>query len=207
MVHVVEHPLVQHKVSLMRMTTTSTSAFRDLLAEVAMLLAYEVTHDMPTQRVNIETPLARTAAPMLDGKKVVLVSVLRAGTGMVDGILRLIPSARVGHVGIFRDPATLAAVEYYVKLPKDMADRDVIVCDPMLATGNSAVAAVTRVKASRPRSIKFVCVITCPEGLAHFQAQHPDVPLYTAAVDSHLDHHGYIVPGLGDAGDRIFGTK
>ena len=191
----------------MRMTTTSTSAFRDLLAEVAMLLAYEVTHDMPTQRVNIETPLARTAAPMLDGKKVVLVSVLRAGTGMVDGILRLIPSARVGHVGIFRDPATLAAVEYYVKLPKDMADRDVIVCDPMLATGNSAVAAVTRVKASRPRSIKFVCVITCPEGLAHFQAQHPDVPLYTAAVDSHLDHHGYIVPGLGDAGDRIFGTK
>jgi uracil phosphoribosyltransferase len=206
-VHVVEHPLVQHKVSLMRMTTTSTSAFRDLLAEVAMLLAYEVTRDMPTQRVSIDTPLARTAAPMLDGKKVVLVSVLRAGTGMVDGILRLIPSARVGHVGIFRDPATLAAVEYYFKLPKDMADRDVIVCDPMLATGNSAVAAVTRVKASRPRSIKFVCVITCPEGLAHFQAQHPDVPLYTAAVDSHLDHHGYIVPGLGDAGDRIFGTK
>jgi uracil phosphoribosyltransferase len=206
-VHVIDHPLVQHKLSLMRMRSTGTSAFRNLLAEVSQLLAYEVTRDMPTHRVTVETPLARTSAPMLDGKKIVLISILRAGTGILDGILRLIPSARVGHVGLYRDPKTLMAVEYYFKVPKEMSDRDAIVVDPMLATGNSAVAAVERLKETRPRSIKFVCLLTCPEGLKNFHDHHPDVPVYTAAIDSHLDEHGYIVPGLGDAGDRLYGTK
>ena len=206
-VHVVDHPLVQHKLSLMRMKSTSTSAFRNLLAEVSQLLAYEVTRDMPTHQVSIETPLTRMSAPMLDGKKIVLISILRAGTGILDGILRLIPSARVGHVGLYRDPKTLTAVEYYFKVPREMSDRDAIVVDPMLATGNSAVAAVDRLRETRPRSIKFVCLLTCPEGLKNFHAHHPDVPVYTAAVDSHLNDHGYIVPGLGDAGDRLFGTK
>jgi uracil phosphoribosyltransferase len=206
-VHVIDHPLVQHKLSLMRMKSTGTSAFRTLLAEVSVLLAYEVTRDMPTHQVTIETPLARTSVPMLDGKKIALISILRAGTGIVDGILRLIPSARVGHVGLYRDPKTLAAVEYYFKVPGEMGDRDAIVVDPMLATGNSAVAAVERLKETRPRSIKFVCLLTCPEGLKNFHSHHPDVPVYTAAIDSHLDEHGYIVPGLGDAGDRLFGTK
>ena len=206
-VHVIDHPLVQHKLSLMRMKSTSTSAFRNLLVEVSMLLAYEVTRDLPTHAVSIETPLTRTSAPMLDGKKTVIVSILRAGTGILDGMLRLLPSARVGHVGLYRDPKTLVAVEYYFKVPKEMKGRDAIVVDPMLATGNSAVAAVDRVKDTHPRSIKFVCLLTCPEGLATFHDHHPDVPVYTAAVDSHLDAHGYIVPGLGDAGDRLFGTK
>jgi uracil phosphoribosyltransferase len=206
-VHVVEHPLVQHKLSLMRMKSTSTSAFRNLLNELAMLMAYEVTRDLPTHAVAIETPLARTSAPMLDGKKIVLVSILRAGTGILDGMLKLIPSARVGHVGLYRDPRTLGAVEYYFKVPKEMAGRDAIVVDPMLATGNSAVAAVDRVRDTHPRSIKFVCLLTCAEGLANFHAHHPDVPVYTAAIDGHLDSHGYIIPGLGDAGDRLFGTK
>lgn len=206
-VHVIDHPLVQHKLSLMRMKGTGTSAFRTLLAEVSVLLAYEVTRDMPTHQVTIDTPLARTSVPMLDGKKIALISILRAGTGIVDGILRLIPSARVGHVGLYRDPKTLAAVEYYFKVPGEMGDRDAIVVDPMLATGNSAVAAVERLKETRPRSIKFVCLLTCPEGLKNFHTHHPDVPVYTAAIDSHLDEHGYIVPGLGDAGDRLFGTK
>ena len=206
-VHVIDHPLVQHKLSLMRMKSTSTSAFRNLLAEVSQLLAYEVTRDMPTHQVTVETPLARTAVPMLDGKKIVLISILRAGTGILDGILRLIPSARVGHVGLYRDPKTLTAVEYYFKVPKEMSDRDAIVVDPMLATGNSAVAAVERLKETRPRSIKFVSLLTCPEGLKNFHDHHPDVSVYTAAVDSHLDDHGYIVPGLGDAGDRLYGTK
>jgi uracil phosphoribosyltransferase len=206
-VHVIDHPLVQHKLSLMRMKSTSTSAFRNLVAEVSLLLAYEVTRDMPTHQVPIETPLTRTSGPILDGKKIVLISIMRAGTGILDGMLRLLPSARVGHVGLYRDPKTLEAVEYYFKVPKVMADRDVIVVDPMLATGNSAVAAVDRIKDTRPRSIKFVCLLTCPEGLATFHGHHPDVPVYTAAVDEHLDAHGYIVPGLGDAGDRLFGTK
>lgn len=206
-VHVVDHPLVQHKLSLMRMKSTGTSAFRNLLAEVSQLLAYEVTRDMPTHRVTVETPLARASVPMLDGKKIVLISILRAGTGILDGILRLIPSARVGHVGLYRDPKTLTAVEYYFKVPREMSDRDAIVVDPMLATGNSAVAAVERLKETRPRSIKFLCLLTCPEGLANFHTHHPDVPVYTASVDSHLDEHGYIVPGLGDAGDRLYGTK
>jgi len=206
-VHVIDHPLVQHKLSLMRMKSTSTAAFRNLLGELSMLMAYEVTRDMPTQTVAIDTPLARMDAPLLDGKKIVLISILRAGTGILDGMLRLLPSARVGHVGIYRDPTTLVAVEYYFKVPKEMSGRDAIVVDPMLATGNSAVAAVTRVKDTHPRSIKFVCLVTCPEGLATFHGRHPDIPVYTAAIDSHLDAHGYIVPGLGDAGDRLFGTK
>ena len=206
-VHVIEHPVVQHKLALLRRKSTSTSEFRSLMAEMGMLLAYEVTRDLPTQPVAIETPLARTTAPMLDGKKIVLVSILRAGAGLLDGMLRILPSARVGHIGLYRDPQTLAAVEYYFKVPNAMRERDAIVVDPMLATGNSAVAAVGRLKATGPRSIKFVCLLTCPEGLRHFHAEHPEVPVYTAAVDSHLDGHGYIVPGLGDAGDRLFGTK
>ena len=206
-VHVIEHPLVQHKLSLMRMKNTSTSAFRNLLAEISVLLAYEVTRDMPTHQVTVETPLARTSVPMLDGKKIVLISILRAGSGILDGILGLIPSARVGHVGLYRDPKTLTAVEYYFKVPREMGDRDAIVVDPMLATGNSAVAAVERLKETRPRSIKFLCLLTCPEGLKNFHSHHPDVPVYTAAIDSHLDEHGYIIPGLGDAGDRLYGTK
>jgi len=206
-VNVIDHPLVQHKLSLMRMKSTGTSAFRNLVGEVSLLLAYEVTRDLRTHQVSIETPLARTSAPMLDGKKIVLISIMRAGGGILDGMLRLLPSARVGHVGLYRHPKTLVAVEYYFKVPKEMSDRDAIVVDPMLATGNSAVAAVDRLKDTRPRSIKFVCLLTCPEGLANFHAHHPDVPVYTAAIDSHLDAHGYIVPGLGDAGDRLFGTK
>jgi uracil phosphoribosyltransferase len=206
-VHVIDHPLVQHKLTLMRMKSTSTSAFRNLLAEVSMLLAYEVTRDMPTQAVPIDTPLTRATGAVLDGKKTVLIPILRAGTGILDGMLRLLPSARVGHVGLYRDPKTLEAVEYYFKVPKVMTDRDAIVLDPMLATGNSAVAAVDRVKDTQPRSVKFVCLLTCPEGLATFHGHHPDVPVYTAAIDRHLDAHGYIVPGLGDAGDRLYGTK
>jgi uracil phosphoribosyltransferase len=162
---------------------------------------------MRTHPVSIETPMARMEAPILDGKKIVLISIMRAGTGILDGMLRLIPSARVGHVGLYRDPRTLEAVEYYFKVPKEMVGRDAIVVDPMLATGNSAVAAVDRVRDTHPRSIKFVCLLTCPEGLANLHAHHPDVPVYTAAIDSHLNEHGYIVPGLGDAGDRLFGTK
>jgi uracil phosphoribosyltransferase len=206
-VHVIDHPLVQHKLSLMRMKSTSTSAFRNLLGELSLLMAYEVTRDMPTHEVTIDTPLTRTTARMLDGKKIVLISIMRAGAGILDGMLRLLPSARVGHVGLYRDPKSLVAVEYYFKVPKVMVDRDAIVVDPMLATGNSAVAAVDRLRETHPRSIKFVCLLTCPEGLATFHDHHPDVPVYTAAIDSHLNDHGYIVPGLGDAGDRLFGTK
>ena len=206
-VHVIDHPLVQHKLALMRMKSTSTSAFRNLLGELSLLMAYEVTRDMPTHDVTIDTPLTRTTAKMLDGKKIVLISIMRAGAGILDGMLRLLPSARVGHVGLYRDPKSLVAVEYYFKVPKVMTDRDAIVVDPMLATGNSAVAAVDRLRETHPRSIKFVCLLTCPEGLATFHDHHPDVPVYTAAIDSHLTDHGYIVPGLGDAGDRLFGTK
>jgi uracil phosphoribosyltransferase len=203
----IRHPLVQHKLGLMRKRETSTSVFRSLLAEISMLLAYEVTRDLPTHEVAAETPVAPTTIRLLDGKKIVLVSILRAGNGLLDGMLRILPSARVGHVGLYRDPATLQAIEYYFKLPHEMAERDVVVLDPMLATGNSAVAAVRRVRATRPRSIRFVCLLTCPEGLAAFHRTHPDVPVYTAAIDSHLNEHGYIVPGLGDAGDRLFGTR
>ena len=207
MVHVIDHPLVQHKLTLMRQKDASTNSFRTLLNELAMLMAYEVTRDMPTHQVEIETPLEIMAAPMIDGKKLVLVSILRAGTGILDGMLTVVPGARVGHIGLYRDPKTLKAVEYYFKMPKDTQERDVIVVDPMLATGNSAVAAIERVKALKPKSIKFVCLLTCPEGIATLRKAHPDVTIYTAAVDRQLNDHGYILPGLGDAGDRIFGTQ
>ncbi len=207
MVHVIDHPLVQHKLTLMRQKDASTNSFRTLLNELAMLMAYEVTRDMPTHQVEIETPLETMMAPMIDGKKLVLVSILRAGTGILDGMLTVVPGARVGHIGLYRDPKTLQAVEYYFKMPKDMQERDVIVVDPMLATGNSAVAAIERVKATKPKSIKFVCLLTCPEGIATLRQAHPDVTIYTAAVDRQLNDHGYILPGLGDAGDRIFGTQ
>ena len=207
MVHVIDPPLVQHKLTLMRQKDASTNSFRTLLNELAMLMAYEVTRDMPTHQVEIETPLEIMSAPMIDGKKLVLVSILRAGTGILDGMLTVVPGARVGHIGLYRDPKTLKAVEYYFKMPKDTQERDVIVVDPMLATGNSAVAAIERVKALKPKSIKFVCLLTCPEGIATLRKAHPDVTIYTAAVDRQLNDHGYILPGLGDAGDRIFGTQ
>lgn len=206
-VHVITHPLVQHKLSLMRKKETSTRSFRQLLEELSMLMAYEVTRDMPTVTEEIETPLARMPAPRLEGKKIVFIAVLRAGIGMLDGMLRIVPSARVGHVGLYRDPKTLEPVEYYFKLPSEMGDREALLLDPMLATGNSAVAAVERVKATRPKAVKFVCLLAAPEGLRTFREHHPDVAVYTAAIDDHLNDHGYIVPGLGDAGDRLFGTK
>jgi uracil phosphoribosyltransferase len=206
-IHVIEHPLVQHKLSLMRRVGTSTTNFRALLSEISMLLAYEVTRDMPVVMEEIETPLMPMRAPFLEGKKIVLISILRAGNGLLDGMLRILPSARVGHVGLYRNHETLAAVEYYFKVPGDMGDRDAIVLDPMLATGNSAVAAVERIKQVSPRSVKFVCLLAAPEGIATFHERHPDVPIYTAAVDQRLNDKGYILPGLGDAGDRLFGTK
>ena len=206
-VHLIDHPLVQHKLSLMRQKDLSTNSFRRLLKELAMLMTYEVTRDIPTQTIEIETPLETMTGQVIDGKKLVFVSILRAGIGILDGMLDVVPGARVGHIGLYRDPRTLTAVEYYFKLPADMAERDVIVVDPMLATGNSAIAAVDRIKEVGPRSIKFVCLLAAPEGVAALQAAHPDVPIYTAAVDRQLNEHGYILPGLGDAGDRIFGTK
>jgi uracil phosphoribosyltransferase len=206
-VHLVDHPLVQHKLTLMRERGRSTSQFRRLLHEISMLMAYEVTRDMPTQLIEIETPLERMRSPVIDGKKTVFVVVMRAGSGFLDGMLEVVPGARVGHVGLYRDPKTLGAVEYYFKRPADMHERDAIVLDPMLATGNSAVAAVDRLKETRPRSIRFVSLLAAPEGLANFHRHHPDVPVITAAIDRQLDEHGYIVPGLGDAGDRLFGTK
>ena len=206
-VHHITHPLVQHKLTLMRNKEASSTTFRTLLGELAMLMAYEVTRDMPTQLVEIETPLEKMQSPMIDGKKLGFASILRAGNGMLDGLLRVVPNARVGHVGLYRDPATLQAVEYYYKMPADMAERDVIAVDPMLATGHSAVAAIEKLKSAGPRSIKFLCLLAAPEGIATLHAAHPDVPIYTAAVDRQLNDHGYILPGLGDAGDRIFGTK
>lgn len=206
-VHLIDHPLVQHKLTLMRRKDASTNTFRTLLNEVSMLLAYEVTRDMPMQDIVIETPLEKMASKVIDGKKLVFVSILRAGNGILEGMLSVVPGARVGHVGLYRDPKTLTAIEYYFKMPNDMAERDVIVVDPMLATGNSAIAAVERLKELNPKSIKFVCLLTCPEGIAAMQKSHPDVPIYTAAIDRQLNDHGYILPGLGDAGDRIFGTK
>ena len=206
-VHLIDHPLVQHKLTLMRRKDASTNTFRTLLNEVSMLLAYEVTRDMPMQDIVIETPLEKMASKVIDGKKLVFVSILRAGNGILEGMLSVVPGARVGHVGLYRDPKTLTAIEYYFKMPNDMAERDVIVVDTMLATGNSAIAAVERLKELNPKSIKFVCLLTCPEGIAAMQKSHPDVPIYTAAIDRQLNDHGYILPGLGDAGDRIFGTK
>jgi uracil phosphoribosyltransferase len=206
-VHFVDHPLVQHKLTLMRKKEASTNSFRRLLGELASLMAYEVTRDMPMQDVEIETPMEKMTAKVIDGKKLVFVSILRAGTGILDGMLNVVPGARVGHIGLYRDPKTLVAVEYYFKMPDHMDERDVVVVDPMLATGNSAIAAVERLKELKPKSIKFVCLLTCPEGLEAMQRAHPDVPIYTAAIDRQLNEHGYILPGLGDAGDRIFGTK
>ena len=206
-VHLIDHPLVQHKLTLMRRKDASTTTFRTLLNELSMLMAYEVTRDMPMQDVEIETPLEVMTSKMIDGKKLVFVSILRAGNGILEGMLNVVPGARVGHVGLYRDPKTLTAVEYYFKMPHDMQERDVVVVDPMLATGNSAIAAVDRIKELMPKSIKFVCLLTCPEGIAALQKVHPDVPIYTAAIDRQLNDHGYILPGLGDAGDRIFGTK
>ena len=206
-VTVIEHPLLQHKLTLLREKQRSTNSFRALLSEISMLLAYEATRDLALIYQDIETPLAKMRAPLLEGKKIVIINILRAGSGMVDGMLRIVPSARVGHIGLYRDPETLGSVEYYFKLPGEMADRDVILVDPMLATGNSAIAAVDRVKTTSPRTLKFVCVLASPEGLANFHEAHPDVPVLTAAVDERLDENGYIIPGFGDAGDRLFGTK
>lgn len=206
-VTVITHPLVQNKLSLMRMESTSTAEFRRLLREVSMLLAYEVTRDLPLTMVPIKTPVAQMNAPVLAGRAITLVSILRAGNGLLEGMLELIPSARVGHIGLYRDPKTLKPVEYYFKMPPDINERDVVVVDPMLATGGSAVAAVSRIKKLSPRSIKFVCIVASPEGVAALCKDHPDVPIFTASVDERLNDHGYIVPGLGDAGDRIYGTK
>jgi uracil phosphoribosyltransferase len=206
-VHVIGHPLVQHKLTLMRNRETSTSTFRNLLREISMLLAYEVCRDMPTTTIDIETPIAPHKGAVLDGKKIVLISILRAGSGILEGMLDILPSARVGHIGLYRDPKTLEPVEYYFKVPDNMGERDTIVVDPMLATGNSAAAAITRIKATGPRSIKFVSLLACPEGLKTFHGAHPDIPVYTAAIDERLNEKSYIVPGLGDAGDRLFGTK
>jgi len=204
--HLIDHPLVQHKLTLMRDRDASTNSFRQLLNEISSLMAYEVCRDMALQDVQIQTPLETMTGKRIDGKKLVFVSILRAGNGILDGVLSVVPSARVGHIGLYRDPQTLQAVEYYFKMPKDMHERDVVVVDPMLATGNSAVAAVTRLKQCQPKSIKFLCLLTCPEGINTMHRAHPDVPVYTAAVDRELSDHGYILPGLGDAGDRIFGT-
>ena len=206
-VHVLDHPLIQHKLTLMRRKETSTTNFRRLLNEIGSLMAYEVTRDMPMHEVEIETPLETMQSKLIDGKKLVFVPILRAGTGLLDGFLSVVPGARVGHVGLYRDPRTLVAVEYYFKLPGGMHERDAIVLDPMLATGNSAVAAVERLKETRPRTIRMVCLVACPEGIRTFRETHADVPIYTAAIDRQLNEHGYILPGLGDAGDRIFGTK
>ncbi|RZO43778.1 MAG: uracil phosphoribosyltransferase [Proteobacteria bacterium] len=203
----IKHPLVQHKLSLMRKKGTSTRSFRVLAREVGLLLAYEVTQDLPLEYEEIETPLQKTQAPFLEGKKLCLVPILRAGIGLLDGFLELIPSARVGHIGLYRDPLTLAAVEYYLKLPEMIDQRLVIALDPMLATGHSSAAAVSRLKENGASNIRFVSLLAAPEGIGYFHSEHPDVPIYTAAVDEKLNDHAYILPGLGDAGDRIFGTK
>jgi uracil phosphoribosyltransferase len=206
-VTVIDHPLVQHKLTLMRRKDTSTGSFRRLMGEIGTLLAYEATRDLPLRMESIETPLASMMAPLVEGKKLCFVSILRAGNGLLDGMLELVPSARVGHIGLYRDPHTLTPVEYYLKLPQDIAERRVIVVDPMLATGNSAAGAVHRLKDQGVTMIKMVCMLAAPEGIANFHEQHPDIDIFTAAIDQRLDEHGYIIPGVGDAGDRIFGTK
>ena len=203
----VRHPLVQHKLTLMRRKEQSSSAFRALLREISWLLCFEVTKDLPLTTTSIETPVQEMDAPVLEGRKLAFISILRAGNGMLDGMLDVIPSARVGHVGLYRDPDTLQAVEYYYKVPSNMEDRLIIVVDPMLATANSAISAVSRLKEGGAKDMRFVCLISAPEGIKAFNEAHPDVPVVTAAADEKLNDHGYIVPGLGDAGDRIFGTK
>ena len=204
---IVDHPLVQHKLTLMREADTSTKSFRQLLREISLLLAYEVTRDLPLTTKRIDTPIEPMDAPTIEGKKLALVSILRAGNGLLDGILELVPNARVGFVGLYRDPDTLTPVQYYFKVPDALANRLTIVVDPMLATGNSSVAAIDLLKEAGANNIRFLCLLAAPEGVARMKAAHPDVPIVTAAVDSHLNDHGYIVPGLGDAGDRMFGTK
>ncbi len=204
---IIEHPLVRHKLTLMRDKTTSTASFRQLVREIGMLLCYEATRDLELEFIDIETPLQPMKAPVLAGKKLVFAPILRAGVGLLDGMLDLVPAARVAHVGLYRDPQTLQAVEYYFKAPEDIAERRVIVLDPMLATGNSTIAAVDRLKEAGANDLKFVCLLASPEGVDRFHGHHPNVPIITAAVDERLDDHGYIVPGLGDAGDRMFGTK
>lgn len=206
-VHVIGHPLVQHKLTLMRDSGQSTKSFRQLLNEIGMLLCYEVTRDLPLELIDVETPLAKTKSPVLSGKKLIFAPILRAGTGFLDGMLDLVPSARVAHIGFYRNPETLEAVEYYFKTPQDLAERRVILMDPMLATGNSACAALGGLKKRGAKDIRFVCLLAAPEGLAKVQRAHPDVGIWTAAIDERLNEHGYIVPGLGDAGDRMFGTK
>lgn len=206
-VHLVSHPLVQHKLSLMREADRSTKGFRELLNEIGMLLCYEVTRDLPLEMVDIETPLMAMQAPQLAGKKLVFAPVLRSGMAMLDGMLELAPAARVAHIGLYRDPATLACVEYYFKAPADLGDRPVIVIDPMLATGNTAIAAVDRLLEAGAQSIRMACLLASPEGISKFHGHHPGVKIWTASVDERLDDHGYILPGLGDAGDRMYGTK
>lgn len=203
----VDHPLVQHKLTLMRDKTRSTKSFRELMNEIGILLCYEVTRDLPLELREIETPLEAMKAPVIAGKKLVFAPILRAGTAFLDGMLELVPSARVAHIGLYRDPNTLQAVEYYFKAPPDIRERQVIVLDPMLATANSATAAIDRLKERGAKDLRFVCLLAAPEGIAKLKAEHPDVTIYTAAIDSHLNDHGYIVPGLGDAGDRMYGTK
>jgi len=206
-IHLIDHPLVQHKLSIMRDVNTATSKFRQLLREISLLMAYEVCRDLDTELVQVTTPLEVMQAPKLEGKKLCFVSILRAGNGLLDGMLDLVPSARVGHIGLYRDPKTLVPIEYYLKLPDAIADRQCVVVDPMLATGHSAMAAVHRLKDCGATRIKFVCLLAAPEGIATFTSAHPDVPVYLAAVDRELDAHGYIRPGLGDAGDRLYGTR
>ena len=206
-VTVVDHPLVQHKLTLMREKDRSTKSFRQLLNEIGMLLCYEVTRDLPTELIEIETPLQKSMQPVISGKKLVFASILRAGVGFLDGMLELVPAARVAHIGLYRDPETLQAVEYYFKAPSDIADRMIVVMDPMLATANSAVAAVERLKERGARDLRFMCLLAAPEGIARLRGAHPDVRIWTAAIDERLNDHGYIVPGLGDAGDRMFGTR
>ena len=206
-VHLVAHPMIQHKLTFIRDKNTGSKEFRDLVEEVAMFLAYEVTRNLPLAECEVETPVAKTKSQVIAGKKLGIIPILRAGLGMVSGILRLIPASKVGHIGIYRDPDTLLPVEYYVKLPSDVAERELIVVDPMLATGGSAVAAINLLKQRGAQSIKFMCLIAAPLGIEKIHRHHPEVEIFTAAIDSHLNEHAYIVPGLGDAGDRLFGTK
>jgi uracil phosphoribosyltransferase len=206
-VHVISHPLVQHKLTIIRDKSTGPKDFRDLVEEVSLLMAYEVTRDMPLEDHEVETPIGKTVGKVLTGRQVGVVPILRAGLGMVNGVLKLIPAAKVGHVGVYRDPDTLKPVEYYCKLPVDVEERQVIVLDPMLATGGSAAAAIEYLKEKNVTSIKFMCLLAAPEGIELLQREHPDVPIFTAAIDERLNEHGYIIQGLGDAGDRLFGTK
>ncbi len=205
--HILDHPLIQHKISLIRDKSTGSKEFREIVEEIAMLMAYEVTRDLPLKIVEIETPVAAAKTSVIAGKKLGIVPILRAGLGMVDGMLKLIPAAKVGHIGLYRDPETLQPVEYYCKMPVDVEERDIIVVDPMLATGGSASAAISFIKQKGVKNIKFMCLIAAPEGAARVHREHPDVEIFVAAMDSHLNEHSYIVPGLGDAGDRLFGTK